>query len=272
MAKEDKGQAWDSHDLEANLVVQLNRLSGHKKYKIANVKFLNPRTRSVVNGADESFGDLLVLRPGGVYTKKDFVEQLETLSSSDCFAKIELEAKTNPDGSLDINIPFRENIYPSKTLFRCICFGSLPEEKSIEMDPEMTEKEKLELMRRSMKQYRKRIESSRECIFPGEMQEEIQWMMRQRPSLSAGFLRRIARKIQKWYNDNAYDGAFVCGHSNPEANQGGEIVYEVVEGDITELAIRFVDRLGNICEGKTNPGVINRVLPEQVAPHFEENL
>lgn len=43
-----------------------------------------------------------------------------------------------------------------------------------------------------------------------------------------------------------------------------EVVCEVVEGDITQLAIQFQDKLGNVCEGNTKLGVIRRELPKQV--------
>ncbi|KAG8377441.1 hypothetical protein BUALT_Bualt08G0033200 [Buddleja alternifolia] len=58
--------------------------------------------------------------------------------------------------------------------------------------------------------------------------------------------------------------AEVVSHTHPELNEGGEIVYHVVEGDITKLTIKFEDKLGNICQGNTNLGVINRVMPKEV--------
>lgn len=43
---------------------------------------------------------------------------------------------------------------------------------------------------------------------------------------------------------------------------------KVVEGDITKLDIQFQDKLGNICEGNTQLGVIRRELPKQVKNHL----
>lgn len=43
-----------------------------------------------------------------------------------------------------------------------------------------------------------------------------------------------------------------------------EVVCEIVEGDITQLAIQFHDKLGNVCEGNTKLAVICRELPKQV--------
>ncbi|KAG8386071.1 hypothetical protein BUALT_Bualt03G0110800 [Buddleja alternifolia] len=254
---------WDSHDLPPNMVVQLKKLSGFKKYKVSNINFLNPRTRSIVYSAEESFGDLVDLKPGNVYTKHDFMKQLNALSSSGCFEKIELDAKTNPDGSVNINIPFKEYVYPSKKRFRCVDVGLIPGYEPIENEPESM-KENIELQRRMLKQYRKRIERGRECILPEEVEKEIEGMLWKRNSVSSGLLRRIALKIQKWYNDNGYEAALVVGHSHPELNPGGEIIYEVVEGEITKLEVKFKDKLGNVCEGNTNLGVIKRVLPEEV--------
>lgn len=268
IAKEDKAQDWDSHGLQANLVVHLNKLSRLKRYKVSNIKFLNPRTRSVVNGADEAFGDLVELQPGGVYTRYELMEKLENLSSSGLFEKIEFDAKTNPDGSVDINIPFKENTYPLKTRFKCISVDSLPEFKPIEMDKNMTENEMFEYERRMNKQNRERIESAKECILPEEVQKEIQSMLLQRATLSASLLRRIARKIDKWYHDNAYNGFHIVETRSLDSNPGGEIIFEVVEGEIKKLAVRFEDKLGNTCEGNTNIGVIKRALPEEVTPNF----
>ncbi|KAK6139041.1 hypothetical protein DH2020_027208 [Rehmannia glutinosa] len=270
IAKQDnnKAQGWDSHGFQPNLIIQLNKLSGFKNYKISNINFLNPRTRSIVKDAHQLFDGLLGLRSGGIYTKKYLMENLDLLSSSPYFEKIEFDAKTNPDGTVDINIPFKEKVYPKKTMFRCISVGMIPEMKPIEMDPNMTDKEQVEFVRTINKQYRNRIESSKECILPGKLRQEIEWALRQETCLRSSLLRRIVNKIQKWYHDNTYYGARVVNHYPLEfnpllLNQGGEIIFEVQEGDIRKVEIKFQDKLGNICQGNTNIGVIKRVLPKE---------
>ncbi|KAK6160578.1 hypothetical protein DH2020_003959 [Rehmannia glutinosa] len=142
--------------------------------------------------------------------------------------------------------------------------------KPIEMDPNMTDKEQVEFVRTINKQYRNRIESSKECILPGKLRQEIEWALRQETCLRSSLLRRIVNKIQKWYHDNTYYGARVVNHYPLEfnpllLNQGGEIIFEVQEGDIRKVEIKFQDKLGNICQGNTNIGVIKRVLPKEVA-------
>ncbi|KAL7116878.1 hypothetical protein ACP275_03G033800 [Erythranthe tilingii] len=265
IALEDKSRTWDSHGLEADVVVQLKRLSGYKKYKVSSINFLNPRTRATATGAEESFSDMVSLQPGGVYTKQTLIQELESLSSSPYFDKIDFDFKTNPDGSVDVNIPFEETVYPSKSRIRCVSIGLIPDEQPVEIDPHMTAKEQVELMRRENEKYKRRINGGRECILPKEVEGEIRGMLMQTTCLRASLLRRILNKIQKWYHDNGYHGAFVVNHNNLENNHGGDIVVEMVEGDITKLGIVFQDKLGIVCEGNTDIALIKRVLPKEVA-------
>ncbi|GFQ04988.1 protein toc75-3 chloroplastic [Phtheirospermum japonicum] len=266
IANEDRNSqsGWDSHGFRANMTIQLKKMSAMKKYKVSNINFLNPATRSVVNGAHESFRDVIGLRPGGIYTKKELTQILDSLSSSMYFEKIEFDAKTNPDGTIDLNIPFKERVYPSKTLFRCLSVGMLPEEEPVEMDPNLTEKEYVEIMKMMNKRHQKRIQCARECILPEQVQDEIQLMLRHKSFVRASLLARIISRIQKWYHDNRYYGASVVNLGLLD-NQGKEIIFEVNEGDITDVGIKFHDNLGNTCEGNTNIKVIKRALPEELA-------
>jgi hypothetical protein len=43
-----------------------------------------------------------------------------------------------------------------------------------------------------------------------------------------------------------------------------EVVCEVVEGDISQLSVQFIDKLGNVVEGYTQTPVIHRELPKEV--------
>jgi len=43
-----------------------------------------------------------------------------------------------------------------------------------------------------------------------------------------------------------------------------EVVCEVVEGDITQVNIQFLDKLGNVVEGNTQVAVVKREMPKPV--------
>lgn len=86
-------------------------------------------------------------------------------------------------------------------------------------------------------------------------------MLRERGKVSARLLQRIRDRVQKWYQDEGYACAQVVNFGNLNTK---EVVCEVVEGDITQLDIQFLDKLGNLCEGNTHLAVIRRELPRQV--------
>lgn len=86
-------------------------------------------------------------------------------------------------------------------------------------------------------------------------------MLGEEGKVSARLLQGIRDRVQKWYQDEGYACAQVVNFGNLNTS---EVVCEVVEGDITELAIQFQDKLGNICEGNTDLSVIRRELPPQV--------
>ncbi|PWA40652.1 translocon at the outer envelope membrane of chloroplasts 75-III [Artemisia annua] len=74
-------------------------------------------------------------------------------------------------------------------------------------------------------------------------------------------LTNIRDRVQKWYHDEGYACAQVVNFGNLNTN---EVVCEVVEGDITRVVIQFQDKLGNVCEGNTQIGVVKRELPKQL--------
>ncbi|KAI6686867.1 hypothetical protein NL676_032780 [Syzygium grande] len=142
-----QNQEWDSHGLPANIVVQLNKLSGFKKYKLSEILFFDRRRWTTV-GTEDSFFEMVSLRPGGIYTKAQLQKELETLATCGMFEKVDMEGKTKADGTLSLTISFTESTWQSADKFRCINVGLMPQSKPIEMDPDMTDKEKLEYYRK----------------------------------------------------------------------------------------------------------------------------
>ncbi|RRT80143.1 hypothetical protein B296_00023014, partial [Ensete ventricosum] len=255
------GQEWDPHGLPANIVVQLNKLSGLKRYKISDILFFDRRRSTTVAGTEDSFFEMVSLRNGGVYTKAQLHSEVENLAASGMFEKVDLEAKTKPDGTLALTVSFAESTWQSADAFRCINVGLLPQTKQMEMDPDMTDKEKLDYFRSQEREYRRRIDRSRSCLLPVMVRREVLQMLREQGKVSARLLQRIRDRVQKWYQDEGYACAQVVNFGNLNTK---EVVCEVVEGDITQLEIQFLDKLGNLCEGNTQVAVIRRELPRQV--------
>ncbi|URE42214.1 Surface antigen [Musa troglodytarum] len=263
------GQEWDPHGLPANIVVQLNRLSGLKRYKISDILFFDRRRSTTVAGTDDSFFEMVSLRNGGVYTKAQLHSELENLAASGMFEKVDLEGKTKPDGTLALTVSFAESTWQSADAFRCINVGLMPQTKQMEMDPDMTEREKLEYFRSQEREYNRRIERSRPCLLPVTVRREVLHMLRDQGKVSARLLQRIRDRVQKWYQDEGYACAQVVNFGNLNTK---EVVCEVVEGDITRLDIQFLDKLGNLCEGNTQLAVIRRELPRQLRPGHVFNI
>ncbi|CAK9141503.1 unnamed protein product [Ilex paraguariensis] len=258
----DPSQEWDSHGLPASIVVQLNKLSGFKKYKVSDILFFDRRRRETV-GTEDSFFEMVTLRSGGVYTKAQLQKELETLATSGMFEKVDLEGKTNPDGTIGITISFLESTWQSADRFRCINVGLMPQSKPVEMDSDMTDKEMLEYFRSQEKDYKRRMERARACLLPMPVHKEVVQMLREEGKLSARLLQKIRDMVQKAYHDLGYVCANVVNFGNLNTK---EVVCEVVEGDITQLLIQFQDKLGNLCEGNTQLSVIKRELPKQLRP------
>ncbi|CAL9119600.1 unnamed protein product [Musa textilis] len=272
LAKEEGGgggQEWDPHGLPANIVVLLNKLSGLKRYKISEILFFDRRRSTTVAGTDDSFFEMVSLRNGGVYTKAQLQKEVENLASSGMFEKVHLEGKTKPDGTLVLTVSFTESTWQSADAFRCINVGLLPQTKQMEMDADMTEREKLEYFRMQEREYKRRIERSRPCLLPVTVQREVLQMLREQGKVSARLLQRIRDRVQKWYHGEGYACAQVVNFGNLNTR---EVVCEVVEGDITQLNIQFLDKLGNLCEGNTQLAVIRRELPRQLRPRHVFNI
>jgi hypothetical protein len=263
-ADEPQNQDWDSHGLPANIVVQLNKLSGFKKYKVSEILFFDRRRWATV-GTEDSFFEMVSLRPGGTYTKSQLQKELETLATCGMFEKVDMEGKTNPDGTIGVTISFTESTWQSADKFRCINVGLMPQSKPIEMDADMTDKEKLEYYRSLEKDYKRRIERARPCLLSPPVHREIMQMLRDQGKVSARLLQRIRDRVQKWYYDEGYACAQVVNFGNLNTK---EVVCEVVEGDITQSNIQFLDKLGNVVEGNTQVAVVKREMPRQVFALF----
>jgi hypothetical protein len=259
-ADESQSEDWDSHGLPANIVVQLNKLSGFKKYKLSEILFFDRRRWTTV-GTEDSFFEMVSLRPGGVYTKAQLQKELESLATCGMFEKVDMEGKTNPDGTIGITISFTESTWQSADKFRCINVGLMQQSKPIEMDSDMTDKEKLEYYRSQEKDYRRRIERARPCLLPTQVHREVLQMLREQGKVSARLLQKIRDRVQKWYHDEGYACAQVVNFGNLNTK---EVVCEVVEGDVTQLVIQYLDKLGNVVEGHTQLPVVKRELPKQV--------
>ncbi|KAG7946911.1 hypothetical protein I3843_14G067100 [Carya illinoinensis] len=258
-ADEPQSQEWDSHGLPANIVVQLNKLSSFKKYKVSEILFFDRRRWTTV-GTEDSFFEMVSLRPGGIYNKAQLQKELETLATCGMFEKVDMEGKTNPDGTIAVTISFTESTWQSADRFRCINVGLMPQSKPIEMDADMTDKEKMEYYRSLEKDYKRRIERAKPCLLASPVHREILQMLRDQGKVSARLLQRIRDRVQKWYFDEGYACAQVVNFGNLNTK---EVVCEVVEGDITETNIQFLDKLGNVVEGNTQVAVVIREMPKQ---------
>ena len=177
------------------------------------------------------------------------------------FEKVDMEGKTKADGTLALTISFAESMWEKADRFRCINVGLMGQSKPVEMDPDMSEKEKIEFFRRQEREYKRRIETSRPCLLAPEVYSEIRGKLSRQGRVSARLLQRIRDRVQKWYHDEGYACAQVVNFGNLNTR---EVVCEVVEGDITQLNIQFLDKLGNVVEGNTENPVVQRELPKQV--------
>uniref|UniRef100_A0A0E0F1W6 Bacterial surface antigen (D15) domain-containing protein n=1 Tax=Oryza meridionalis TaxID=40149 RepID=A0A0E0F1W6_9ORYZ len=95
-------------------------------------------------------------------------------------------------------------------------------------------------------------------------------MVKKQRKVSSGLLKRMAGRIENWYHDEGFQCAQVVSyHGNLDT---GEVVCEVVEGDITKVEYQFLDKLGNVVDGNTSIPLIDRELPHQLRPgHIYNN-
>ncbi|KAL0887200.1 hypothetical protein Bca101_011183 [Brassica carinata] len=268
VAAEEKSPDWDPHGLPANIVVQLNKLSGLKKYKISDVHFFDRRSQTTAS-AEDSLSEMVPIHPGKVYTKAQIQYELQTLASSGMFEKVDFLGNTKPDGALGLTVSFLESTWKSAERFRCINVGLMAQPKPIPTDPDMTDREMFEYARDQEKQYKRWTEKARPCMLPGPLQREMMLMLRDQRNVSARLLRRIGGRVLKWYQDNGYAFANVVNFGSLNSK---ELVCEVSEGDITRVVIQFLDKLGNVVEGHTQIPLIHREIPKQLRPGYVLNV
>jgi hypothetical protein len=260
IADETQSDKFDSHGMPVNIVIQLNKLSGFKKYKVSDITFFD-RNRKTNVSSDDSFTEMITIVPGGVYTKAQLQKELESLASSGMFEKVDFEGKTNSDGTIGIKVLFSESTWEIAEKFRCINVGMMPQTKPVEMDPDMTDRERMKYYLSQEREYKRRMEKARPCILPETVHMEVMDMLRNEKTLSARLLQKIRDTVQKWYHDEGYACAQVVNFGNLNTK---EVVCEVVEGDISKLSVQFLDKLGNVVEGNTQAPVLHRQLPKEV--------
>nr|ABD33137.1 Bacterial surface antigen (D15) [Medicago truncatula] len=268
IADETKSDEFDSHGMPVNITIQLNKLSGFKKYKISDITFFDKK-RKTKTSSDDSFSEMITIVPGGVYTRAQLQKELDGLTSSGMFEKVDLEGKTNADGTVGITVSYSESTWEAAEKFRCMNVGMMPQTKPIELDSDMTEKERMKQYLSQEREYKRRMEKARPCILPNTVHLEIMDMMRKERSLSARLLQKIRDRVQKWYHDQGYACAQVVNFGNLNTK---EVVCEVVEGDISQLQVQFIDKLGNVVEGNTQATVIHRELPKELRPGNTFNI
>ncbi|KAF2909186.1 hypothetical protein DAI22_11g008400 [Oryza sativa Japonica Group] len=264
---------WDAHGLAASaLPVPLSRLDGKKRYKVSDLTFLNCRTRAAAAAAAEApLFD--ALRPGGVYTRAQLRDELDALATSGMFDHVTLQTKPKPDGTLGLTVSYAETEWPAVEHFKCINVGgpmARPDGDELELDDDMTARERMEHLRRQEREYQQLVRRAKPCVLPEKLQRELQGMVKRQRKVSSGLLKRMAGRIERWYHDEGFHCAQVVSyHGNLDA---GEVVCEVVEGDITKVEYQFLDKLGNVVDGNTSIPLIDRELPQQLRPgHIYNN-
>ncbi|KAL2328777.1 hypothetical protein Fmac_022204 [Flemingia macrophylla] len=240
LADEPEPRQWDSHGLPVNYVVPLSKLNGVKRYRISEIGFFDLILKANI-GSDDSLSEMVTLRAGSVYTKAQLQSELEALASCGMFEKVQMEGKTNDDGSISLTVSFKENTWPSAKRFRCIAVTEPANPVGI----------------------------SRPCLLPMKVHRDIVEMLIQNEATpSAKLLRRISDVVHKWYRGEGFVSANVVSFGNLGTD---EIVCEVAEGDITKLNIQFLDKVGNVVKGKTQIPLVHRHFPMRFLPGYGYN-
>ncbi|CAL5085968.1 unnamed protein product [Urochloa decumbens] len=266
------GADWDAHGLPVTRTpVPLSRLDGRKRYKVSELNFLDRRAPDRASTAEKNplLDDMATLRPGGVYTRSQLLGQLQAMSSSGMFEQISLQGKPKPDGTLALTVTYAEAIWPgAPRRLKCVNVGLMapPDAGPAE---DMTEREKMDYIRRQNHDYRQRIRSAKQAILPESVCQEVLGMVKKQGKLTAGVLKIIRDRVEKWYHDEGFVCALVQNFGGLDTD---EIVCEAVEGDITRLEYQFQDKLDNIIEGNTHIAVVDRELPQQLRPGYIYNI
>ncbi|GJN06836.1 hypothetical protein PR202_ga24605 [Eleusine coracana subsp. coracana] len=239
---------WNAHGLVAGKPVPLSKLDARKRYKVSEVGFHDRRRTgadaNVENDNDDLFRNASSrLRAGGVYTRSQLLGELQAMANTGSFEEIDVNTSPKPDGTLGITVSYSERVLGDADRFRCVNVGD---------------------GRRALRYVDDNcVAEEKPCILPEGVREELQAMVRGQGKVTPRLLRRINDRVQKWYHDEGFACAQVVNFRKPES---GEVACEVVEGDITTVEYRFLDKLGNIVDGNTNVAVIDRELPPQLLP------
>ncbi|KAL6856156.1 hypothetical protein ACP4OV_018958 [Aristida adscensionis] len=261
------GRGWDAHGFAVTRTpVPISRLDGRKRYKVSELSFLDRRAGAGAGAPAAERSPLFeaaALRPGGVYTRSQLMEELRAMASSEMFEQVAILGRPKPDGTLGLTVSYAEAVWPGAAdRLRCINVGLMaPQDDGLGAD--MTARERMDYLRRQARDYRHRVRAAKPCILPEPVREEVMRMVKKQRRLSAGLLQRIRDRVEKWYHDEGFVCAQVVNFGNLDTD---EIVCEVVEGDITKVGYQFEDKLGNIVEGNTRIPVIDRELPQQLQP------
>ncbi|GKC13355.1 microrchidia 6-like protein isoform X1 [Tanacetum coccineum] len=82
---------------------------------------------------------------------------------------------------------------------------------------------------------------------------------------SSAMSSRPVRAISGWYHDKGYVLAEVVNFGNLDTK---EVICAVAKGDITGMVGQFQDKFGNVCEGKTQLGLIDNFLIRMLWSRF----
>eukprot|EP00850_Spirogloea_muscicola_P013704 SM000094S24721 [mRNA] locus=s94:538502:542137:+ [translate_table: standard] len=231
--------------------VPISKLSPGKRFKVSAMDLTDSRFDTILSKTDP-FYELVSLRAPTIVTKAQLEAEVESLTSSGMFQAADMEAVPQSDGSIKVNVKFTESQWAAAQGVRFVNVG-LQAPPPPPGQGDAAEEEDAEL--------RYRRAAKRPCLVPIEVAQEISRWLRFESRLTARMLQRIRDRIQSWYHNEGYACAQVVNFGNLNTD---EVVCEIVEGDITKVEIQFQDRMGNPCEGLTQPDLITRELPSEL--------
>jgi hypothetical protein len=112
-----KARDWDAHGLPVtHPPVTLSRLDGRKRYKVSELNFVDRRASTWAGAGEKEknplFDDMTTHWPGGVYTRSQLHDELQTMTSSGMFEQVNLQGKPKPDGTLALTVTYAESVWP----------------------------------------------------------------------------------------------------------------------------------------------------------------
>lgn len=162
---EEGGESFDPHGLQVGRNIPVNRLNPAKRYRITEVELVDKRTKQPVDAKD-AFYELVTLRKGGIATKAQLDAETENLMNCGMFQSVEMEAVTQLDGSLKMQISFTESQWQPADSFRCVNVGLLAQSRGPEPDEKLSDQQREELAKSQEEDYKNRLRKSRPCMLP----------------------------------------------------------------------------------------------------------